>query len=100
MGRRNPDRYAISDWRQACPNVHWMIAERWDVIAECGSCGLQMQADLVRIEREKGPDYSLWDRSTPCRRLRCRGFVQFHALPPNAVQRFLMVGSPTKPGRE
>ena len=99
MGRRNADRYTIADWRSACPTVRWMRAERWDVITCCTTCGLQMQADLARIEREKGPDFSLWDRTAPCRRLRCPGFVEFQALPPHATARFPVAGWPTKPGR-
>jgi len=77
-----------------------MRRERWDIIAVCQTCGLQMQADLARIELEKGPEFSLWDRSAPCRRLRCPGFVEFHAKPPNSVVRFRMQGHPVKPGRE
>lgn len=99
MGRKNLERYTISDWREACPTVQAMRREGWDVITECRTCGLQMQADLARIEREKGPDFSLWDKSTRCRRLRCQGFVDFHALPPNAVVRFLVAGHPAKPMR-
>jgi hypothetical protein len=65
-----------------------MRAERWDVITVCTSCGLKMQANLERIEREKGSDFSLWDRTAPCRRLGCSGFVEFQALPRNATVRF------------
>lgn len=99
MGRRNPDRYTISDWRTACPTVRWMRAERWDVITVCTSCGLKMQANLERIEREKGSDFSLWDRTAPCRRLGCSGFVEFQALPRNATVRFALTGRPAKAGR-
>ena len=99
MGRRNADRYSIADWRSACPTVRWMRAERWDVITCCTTCGLRMQADLARIEREKGPEFSLWDRTVPCRRLGCSGFVEFQALPRNAIVRFPLTGWPTKAGR-
>ena len=99
MGRRNPDRYDVSDWRAACPTVRWMILEHWDVITHCTTCGLEMQADLRRIAREKGEDFSLWDRTRPCRRLRCPGFVEFRALPPNSVMRFALFGRPEKPLR-
>lgn len=99
MGRRNPDRYTIADWRAACPTVRWMRAERWDVISVCTTCGLKMQANLERIEREKGPEFSLWDRTAPCRRLKCVGFVEFQALPRNAALRFPLRGRPARAGR-
>lgn len=31
------------------------------MITVCTSCGLKMQANLERIEREKGSDFSLWE---------------------------------------
>src|SRR5690606_33816940 len=99
MGRRHPDRYTTSDWRQACPTVRWLLAERWDAITECTTCGLKMQANLPRIERERGSDFSLWDRTAPCRRLGCHGFVEFQALPPNATMRFPLRGRPSKESR-
>lgn len=99
MGRRNRDRYTISDWREACPTIRWMRAEGWDVITCCTACGLKMQANLARIEREKGSDFSLWDRTVPCRRLDCHGFVEFRALPPNATMRFPLRGRPIKESR-
>ena len=76
-----------------------MRAEGWDVITVCTSCGLKMQANLGRIEREKGSDFSLWDRTAPCRRLGCAGFVEFQALPRNATMRFPLKGHPSKAGR-
>lgn len=76
-----------------------MIHERWDVISHCTTCGLEMQVDLQRIARELGEDFSLWDRTSRCRRLRCPGFVEFQALPRNAVMRFTLFGRPGKPVR-
>ena len=66
------------------------------MITVCTSCGLKMQANLERIEREKGSDFSLWDRTAPCRRLGCSGFVVFQALPRNATVRFRLSGWPEK----
>ena len=69
------------------------------MITCCTTCGLKIQADLARIEREKGPEFSLWDRTAPCRRLGCPGFVEFQALPRNSIVRFPLMGWPAKPGR-
>jgi hypothetical protein len=69
-------------WRSKVETVADMLRERWDVITSCQKCGLAMVADLALIARESGPTTSLWNRSSPCRRIGCTGSVVFMARAP------------------
>lgn len=84
MGRRNPDRYTLDDWRLAGGSVAAIIANRWFVFTECELCELRMKADLRRIAQEKGGTFSLWGRTAACRRLGCPGRVTFFCQPHGA----------------
>ena len=68
MGRRNPDRYTVADWRLAGGTVEAIMLNRWLVFTECEVCGLRIRADLKRIARERGANYVLWGRTASCRR--------------------------------
>ncbi|PHY20948.1 hypothetical protein CSW59_06990 [Caulobacter sp. BP25] len=60
----------------------WTVAGLIDaqerVIWSCRKCGAWAQADLLAIQRAKGPDYSLVDRTSRCRVEGCGGTVGFH----------------------
>lgn len=55
------------------------------VIWSCRKCGAWALADLLAIQAEKGPTYSLVDRTSSCRAKGCGGKVAFH------------YGSPSRP---
>jgi hypothetical protein len=82
MGSRNIDRIPMREWRASVETVADMLAKKWEVITSCQKCGLAMVADLALIARETGPETSLWNRSSPCRRISCTGVVAFMAKPP------------------
>jgi hypothetical protein len=84
MGRRNPDRYSDSDWKNAGYTVGAILSNRWLVYAECDLCALRIQADLKRIARERGGSFVLWGRRTSCRRMGCPGRVTFWCRPHGA----------------
>jgi len=85
MGHRNPDRVPLSFRRARCETVKQMIEQRWEVIARCRACGLELRADLRTIAILRGPGFSLWNRNTRCRRRGCRGVVEFCAKAPGMV---------------
>lgn len=82
MGSRNPDRVALSVRRGRCETVEQMIAQRWDVIAKCRTCGLTTHVDLKVIAIVRGPAFSLWNRTSRCRRVGCLGVVDFQGKAP------------------
>jgi len=85
MGNRNPDRVPLSHRRSRCKTVADMLAQGWDVISECRTCGLMMQVDLDLIAWRKGAKTSLWNRKARCRRLHCEGVVDFKAKAPGML---------------
>jgi hypothetical protein len=85
MGSRNLDRIPIRMWRSKAETVAEMLAQKWEVITSCQKCGLAMVADLALIARETGPATSLWNRSSPCRRIGCTGAVVFMAKVPGVA---------------
>ena len=84
MGRRNPDRYTDEDWRFVGSTVGAILANRWLVYTECDLCHLRIQADLRRIARARGLEFSLWGQTTACRRMGCPGRVGFWCRPHGA----------------
>lgn len=85
MGRKNLDRYTVKDWREACPTVGAMRRAGWLVVSCCPVCDLEIEADLALVEREKGADFSLWGKTTRCRRRYCDGEAAFFVQPPGAT---------------
>jgi hypothetical protein len=59
-----------------------MLAQRWDVLSVCRKCGLTMSVDLRVIAAIRGPQFSLWNRKSRCRRVGCNGVVNFQAKAP------------------
>lgn len=96
MGSKNRDRYTIDDWREACFTVSSMRRARWLVLVVCPVCDLQIEADLHRIEQIKGPTFSLWGQTTPCRRRFCEGQASFFVQPPGASTELHMTAGTRK----
>jgi hypothetical protein len=90
MAHRNPDRIPLSWRRVTCETVADMARARWDVISKCQACGLKMQVQLRTIAIVSGPETSLWNRRAPCRRLLCRGMVEFWAKAPGMASHSLL----------
>lgn len=90
MGTKHPDQVAPSEWRRAANTVGDMYRKRWEITARCRACDLVMLVDLRVVIAMKRPDFVLWNRKTPCRRLvyagRCRGFVDFEFKAPGMTQ--------------
>jgi hypothetical protein len=82
MGARNPDRIGVADRYRHGATVALMIANGWEVISVCRSCGLQMSVRLDWIARINGPQTRLWNRKARCRRLLCQGVTEFWGKAP------------------
>lgn len=61
-----------------------LIEEAAIVRAHCDRCARERLVDLLRIQHAKGPLYSLWLRTAPCRTSGCPGRVWFSAQRPDA----------------
>lgn len=83
-GNPRPGTWGPAQWKGLGRTIGIIRREGWPVHAVCLTCGLQMTVDLARIERERGPDFVLWGKSGPCRRLRCTGKVMFMVEPPKS----------------
>lgn len=56
-----------------------LMANDAEVVAHCSACGGSWDADLERIAKAKGVNYTLWNRTTRCRTVGCKGKVWFKA---------------------
>jgi hypothetical protein len=63
-----------------------MRREKWGVIAVCRTCNLTLLVALRVITTMRGPDARLWNRKARCRRLACRGMVEFQAKAPGMTE--------------
>ena len=88
MGHKNFDRWPPEAWRRGAESVGRMRANGWTVLAYCPVCNLTISVDLRLIEQLKGEAFSLWNRQAPCRRLGCKGRVEFQGKPPEIMQPF------------
>lgn len=82
MGSRNPDRVPLANRRSKCETVQQMQDQAWDLLSKCDTCGLLMRVDLATIIKVRGPEFSLWNRTSRCRRVGCGGRVEFLAKAP------------------
>ncbi len=74
-------RTVIFTWTQTVADL---IAEGAEVWAHCSPCRSRWRCDLVKIAKVKGPLYSLWNRTSPCRTPGCAGRVWFKAQCPGS----------------
>ena len=88
MGHRNFERWPPEAWRRSAGTVGRMRANGWTVLAYCPVCQLTMTVDLSLLETVRGPEFSLWNRRAPCRRLGCAGRVEFQGQPPELITPF------------
>jgi hypothetical protein len=88
MGRMNFDCWPPIAWRRSAETVGRMRLNGWDVISACPVCHLTMRVDLALIERVSGPNVVLWNRQGKCRRIGCKGLVEFQGRPPELYQHF------------
>jgi len=93
MASRNPDRISIVDMKVKGETVADMQAAHWLVIARCFTCHLELDVDLARVIRERGPSTSLWNREAKCRRRGCAGKVLFFARAPGMMNYDMLVAS-------
>lgn len=84
MGSRNADRIPLIARRRHGETVADMIANGWDVYAQCpiGRCSNKMAVNLRLVASVKGPGYSLWNRRPKCRRPGCDGKMLLWARAP------------------
>jgi hypothetical protein len=81
--RRNRQRRRVMGKNPAYLSNHlWTVAGMIDaqerVIWSCNKCKAWGHVDLLKIQRQKGPSYSLVDRASSCRGDGCGGRVDFH----------------------
>ncbi|NEX91168.1 hypothetical protein [Caulobacter sp. 17J65-9] len=81
MGSTNPDRIPAIQWRRQSETLGEMRANGWRLTSRCRTCMLEMVVNLDILILLKGEDFSLWNRTAPCRRLYCPGIVDFWAVP-------------------
>ena len=98
MGSTNPDRIPPIQWRMQSETLGEMRANGWRLTSRCRMCQLEMAVDLDLLIRIKGPDLSLWNRSPACRRLYCRGVVDFWAVAHPRGRAFILAAD-WPPGR-
>jgi hypothetical protein len=96
VGHRNPDRVPLMARRARCETIGQMLREGWEVEAWCVACRLKLRVDLRTIAIVRGPTFSLWNRASRCRRVGCRGRVEFHARAPGmtGVERLAVPNAP------
>lgn len=82
MGSRHPDRVSAAVWRQSCETLGDMYRKRWALAVVCRTCRLELRADLVSMVLRLKPDFSPWNRTSRCRRIGCRGVVDFRFRAP------------------
>lgn len=82
----------IAAWTQ---DVELLIKESATVHALCG-CGYRREVDLQRLLRERGPRFSLWNRTPPCPAPGCRQRVHFYAVRPGGSWKLNLWGVPPR----
>jgi hypothetical protein len=82
MGARHVDNIPIANAWPRTDRVAVMLKEDWKVISVCRSCGLKLHIDLRAVVATMGPDFSLWNARTKCRKVGCHGHAEFEAMPP------------------
>lgn len=84
MGSRNEDRIPLIARRSRCETVADMIAQGWDVYAQCRTprCGCRLRVDLQKVARVLGPNFSPWDKPQRCRGVGCSDLMDLWAKAP------------------
>lgn len=67
------------DWRGYAPTLGDMMRRGWSLTFHCPSCRTAYKADLDKIIRLKGPNWSPWGRTAPCPKLFCEGRMALRA---------------------
>lgn len=91
MGSKNQDRWSKEEWRASAETVGRMREEGWVVMSRCNACGLLLNADLNLTIRLKGAGFSLWNKTTPCKKVGCGGVAHFVGNPPGMGRSFQIV---------
>lgn len=82
----------IAAWTE---DIEALVTEGAKVVATCG-CGYRKDVDLPRLIEERGPRFSLWNRTPPCPE-GCGRRISFYALRPGGSWKLNLWGAP--PGR-
>lgn len=88
------ENYNDKDWREVCCQVQEMIRWRWQVEERCPTCRVRLAADLERIMVDKGPTWSLWGETIPCRAIPCKGRMAYFGGPPTWGSLIELTGPP------
>lgn len=94
------ERYNDADWREAACQVQSMIRHRWVVEERCPTCRVRLAADLERIMVDRGPTWSLWGETIPCRAIPCQGEMRYFGRPPQWVECIELTGPPGVTSRQ
>lgn len=71
----------VTDWTAT---VGALKAAGADVIARCSRCDTNRKVNLDDVIAEKGPLFTLWNKSPPCPAEGCTDHVRFQATIPDA----------------
>jgi hypothetical protein len=85
VGRKNYSAYGSEDWRTASASLGQIITNGWRVYADCDSCELRLQVDVVRVAQIAGERANLWGAKPRCRRVGCPGRVTFYLATPGPI---------------
>jgi hypothetical protein len=90
MGFRKPENWKPEDWRATAETVGAMRKAHWDIIAHCLSCHLTLRVDTAVIIQLRGPNVSLWNKQAPCKKVGCKGSMEFQGRPPQLSRHFAL----------
>lgn len=91
MGSRNPNRHPFHERVSGKETVATMLADGWQIVTRCATCGLRLRTPLRPILRLAGRNCTLWDRHPRCRTVGCLGRVTFFATIPRCPGEYPLV---------
>lgn len=83
MGAKNLDRLPFEAFVHHGNTVGDMIRTGWEVRSVCqgGDCAIKLRVSLPTIAKLLGEDFSLWNRTSPCKRYGCHSKAYFEGKP-------------------
>ena len=77
-------RWQQEDWQGYAPTIGKMSSRGWWLSLHCGRCRVALKADVLKIIRLKGRDWSPWGKSAPCPVLHCPGRMRMRGYDPRS----------------
>lgn len=73
MSTKKPDVLISPPSPMTAMSLAEMHIQKWEMIAQCGRCGLAIHASLVTMIKVYGPDTIWWGMHPPCPGVKCDG---------------------------